>query len=176
MNAGMRREDITVLHCNTAYPTPIEDVNLLAMSAIKEAFGVNVGYSDHTTGVEVPIAAVALGAVVIEKHFTLDKSTRGPDHKASVDTGELKAMVNAIRKIERALGNGIKEPSASELKNKLVVRKSIVAARDIRKEEIFTEQNVTTKRPATGISPMEWDNVIGMAAKRHFSVDELVEL
>jgi len=175
IGAGTKLEDITVLHCNTEYPTPIEDVNLKAMLTIRVAFpGVNIGYSDHTLGIEIPITAVAMGATVIEKHFTLDKNMDGPDHKASLDPSELKAMVKAIRNIERAMGNGIKEPSPSELKNRPVVRKSIVAARDIRKGEAFTEENLTVKRPGTGISPMRWDEVIGQVAQKDYEKDELI--
>ncbi len=173
---GTRKDGITVLHCNTEYPTPFEDVNLNAMLTIRDAFKVKVGYSDHTLGIEAPVAAVALGAAVIEKHFTLDKNMKGPDHKASLEPDELKAMVHAIRNIEKALGNGVKRPSPSELKNKPVVRKSIVAARDIRKGETFTEDNITVKRPGTGISPMEWDSVIRNKAVRAFEEDDLIEL
>lgn len=168
--------DISVLHCNTEYPTPMKDVNLRAMLTIKEAFKVNVGYSDHTKGVEVPIAAVALGAGVIEKHFTLNNSMEGPDHKASLETEELKTMVDSIRNIENALGNGIKKPSKSESKNKEIARKSIVASKGIEKGELFTEENLTIKRPGDGINPMQWPNVLGKKAKRDFSFDELIEL
>ncbi len=174
--AGTRKADITVLHCNTEYPTPIEDVNLRAMLTIRDAFGVDIGYSDHTPGIEVPIAAVALGATIIEKHFTLDKNMEGPDHKASLEPDELKAMVAAIRNIEKALGNGTKRPSASELKNRQITRKSIVAARDIKNAETFTEENITTKRPAGGISPMQWDSVLGKAAREDFEKDQAVKL
>ena len=177
ITSGISPEDITILHCNTEYPTPMQDVNLNAMQTIKSAFpGIHVGYSDHTEGIEVPIAAVALGASIIEKHFTLDKNMEGPDHKASLEPDELKAMVRAIRNIEKALGNGIKKPSSSELKNKPVARKSIVAARDIRKGEVFTEENLTVKRPGTGISPMRWDEVIGRNAKKNFVWDDLIEI
>lgn len=169
------REDITLLHCNTEYPTPFEDVNLNAIKTLKERFHVKVGYSDHTQGIEVPIAAVALGAVVIEKHFTLDKSMPGPDHKASLEPDELKEMVKTIRNIEIALGNGEKYPSKSEKKNITVARKSIVAKKDIKKGEIFTETNITTKRPGNGISPMEWFKVIGSKATKDFSEDDLIE-
>jgi len=174
--AGTQKKNITVLHCNTEYPTPFEDVNLLAMVTIKDAFKVRVGYSDHTSGIEVPIAAVALGATVIEKHFTLDKNMKGPDHMSSLEPDELRAMVKAVRRIEKALGNGIKKPSPSELRNKSMVRKSIVTSKSIKKGEIFTEENITVKRPAIGISPMEWDNVINKVAKRDFKEDELIEL
>jgi N,N'-diacetyllegionaminate synthase len=174
--AGTPKDSIVVLHCNTEYPTPMEDVNLKAMLTIRDTFGVNVGYSDHTSGIEVPIAAVALGATVIEKHFTLDKNMDGPDHSASLDRVELERMVTAIRNMEKAMGDGIKRPSSSELRNKPVVRKSIVAARDINKGDIFTEDNITVKRPGTGISPMEWDSIIGRNAIRSFNEDELIEL
>jgi N,N'-diacetyllegionaminate synthase len=169
---GTKREDITLLHCNTEYPTPMEDVNLRAIITLREAFKVNVGYSDHTLGIEIPIAAVALGATVIEKHFTLDKNLPGPDHKASLEPYELKAMVKAIRNIEKALGTGIKKPSKSEIKNINIARKSIVAKRNIKKGEIFTDENITTKRPGTGISPMKWNEVIGKRASRDFRKDE----
>jgi len=174
--AGTKKEDITVLHCNTQYPTPIEDANLLAMVTIKKVLGVKVGYSDHTLGCEAVIGAVALGATVIEKHFTLDRDMEGPDHKASVQPDELKAMVKAIRNTEAALGDGIKRASESELESKLVVRKSIVAAREVEAGEVLTETNLAVKRPGTGISPTEWDAVLGKRAKRKFMTDELVEL
>jgi N,N'-diacetyllegionaminate synthase len=174
--AGTSRERITVLHCNTEYPTPMTDVNLRAMLTIQDTFGVQVGYSDHTLGIEVATAAVALGATVIEKHFTLDRSLPGPDHKASLEPEELKAMVIAIRNIEKAMGNGIKCPSASELKNKPVVRKSLVAADAICEGEVFSENNLTVKRPGTGLSPMRWDEVVGCKASRNFAADELIEL
>lgn len=173
---GTEREDITVLHCNTEYPTPIEDVNLRAMLTIKEAFDIDVGYSDHTTGIEVPIAAVALGATIIEKHFTLDRNMVGPDHRASLEPGELKSMIQAIRNIEKAMGSGIKKPSPSEMKNRAIARKSIVAAKSIKEGEIFTETNLEIKRPGNGISPMRWENVLGKTAKRYFERDELIEL
>ena len=176
INAGTKKENITVLHCNTEYPTPIEDVNLTAMNTIRDAFKINVGYSDHTLGIEVPIAAVAMGASIIEKHFTLNKNMEGPDHKASLEPEELKAMVRAIRNIEKALGKGIKKPSPSEIKNKPIARKSIVAANNIKKGEVFTEENITVKRPGNGISPMRWDEVSGRIAKRDFSADELIEI
>ena len=173
---GLRKEQISLLHCNTEYPTPFEDVNLLAMNELREKFGVRVGYSDHTKGIEVPIAAVALGAEIIEKHFTLDRNMEGPDHKASLEPDELKAMVAAIRNIERALGNGHKRVSESERKNIAVARKSIVAARDIKAGEVFCETNLTVKRPGNGISPMRWEEVIGKIAKKDFQEDELIEL
>ncbi|CAH2211894.1 N-acetylneuraminate synthase [Tepidibacter aestuarii] len=168
--------DITVLHCNTEYPTPIEDVNLKAMNTIKEAFKVEVGYSDHTLGIEAPIAAVALGAKVIEKHFTLDKNMKGPDHRASLNPQELKAMVRYIRNIEKAIGDGIKRPSKSELKNKDIARKSLVANCSIKKGEIFTEKNIQAKRPGKGISPMRWNEVIGKVANKDYKEDELIEI
>jgi len=174
--AGTPRHLITVLHCTTEYPTPMEDVNLRAMVAMKKAFGVSTGYSDHTAGIEIPIAAVALGATVIEKHFTLDRNLPGPDHKASLEPHELKAMVEGIRNVEQALGDGIKRPSPSELKNKTVARKSLVAMRAIRAGESFSVDNVGAKRPGTGISPMRWDEVIGRVANRSYSADELIEL
>jgi N,N'-diacetyllegionaminate synthase len=174
--AGTSRKLITVLHCNTEYPTPMVDVNLRAMLAIRGAFGVAVGYSDHTLGIEVAIAAVALGATVIEKHFTIDRSLPGPDHKASLEPDELKAMVSAIRNIEHALGDGIKRPSMSEVKNRSVARKSIVASCAIRAGEPFAESNLAVKRPGSGLSPMRWDEVIGRIASRDFAPDELIEL
>ena len=175
-HAGTAKEDITVLHCNTEYPTPYEDVNLRAMLTIKETFKIKVGYSDHTPGIEVSIAAAALGATVIEKHFTLNKSMEGPDQKASLEPGKLKAMVQAIRNVEKSLGDGTKKPSRSELKNIAAIRKSILAARNIREGEIFTEGNLAAKRPGEGISPMEWDKVIGQTAKRNFEDGQLIEL
>lgn len=174
--AGAVRDYITVLHCNTEYPTPMSDVNLRAMQAIADAFGVAVGYSDHTQGIEVSIAAVALGATVIEKHFTLDRNLPGPDHKASLEPNELKAMVTAIRNIESALGDGIKRPAASEIKNRDIARKSIVAAKAIRVGEIFSEANLTTKRPGYGLSPMRWDEVLGRKSVRDYELNELIEI
>ena len=173
---GMRRTGITVLHCTTEYPTPMSEVNLRAMQSIHTAFGVAVGYSDHTPGIEVAIAAVAMGATVIEKHFTLDRSLAGPDHKASLEPEELKAMVAAIRNIEIALGDGIKRLTPSEARNKPIARKSLVASQAIKAGEVFSAQNITTKRPGTGVSPMRWDEVIGCFAPRDFSADELIEL
>ena len=174
---GVSKDKIIILHCNTEYPTPMEDVNLKAMLHIQRELGLPIGYSDHTLGIEVPIAAVALGATVIEKHFTLDKTLPGPDHKASLEPNELKAMVSAIRNIEKAIGgSGLKEVSKSEEKNKPIARKSIVAATDIKKGDIFTPENLTVKRPGSGISPMQWDEVIGKEAKRDFQEDELIEL
>lgn len=176
IKSGTPKKNITVLHCNTEYPTPYKDVNLSAMLKIRDTFKVAVGYSDHTPGIEVPIAAAALGAYVIEKHFTLDKNMDGPDHKASLIPQELKAMVKAIRNTELAIGDGIKVTSSSERKNKSIVRKSIVALRDIEKGECFSEINIATKRPGTGISPMEWDRVIGKKARKDFKEDELIVL
>jgi N,N'-diacetyllegionaminate synthase len=174
---GLPIEEITVLHCNTEYPTPMEDVNLKAMLSIQYELGVKIGYSDHTQGIEVSIAAVALGATVIEKHFTLDRNLPGPDHKASLEPNELKAMVQAIRNIEKAVsGSGIKEPSSSEQKNIAVARKSIVAAIPIKKGELLTEENITVKRPGNGISPMLWDKIIGQLAAKDFEPDELIEI
>ncbi|MGV8879152.1 MAG: N-acetylneuraminate synthase [Sphingobacteriaceae bacterium] len=175
-NNGITKDNITILHCNTEYPTPMEDVNLKAMMHIASEFGTAIGYSDHTLGIEVPIAAVAMGASVIEKHFTLDKSMDGPDHKASLEPSELAAMVTGIRNIEFAIsGSGLKEPSASEKKNILIARKSIVAQKEIKKGETFTDENLTTKRPGDGISPMNWDLVLGTLATRDYSIDELIE-
>lgn len=167
---------ITLLHCNTEYPTPYEDVNLRAMAAMGERFGVDVGYSDHTPGIEVPIAAAALGAAVIEKHFTLDRNMEGPDHKASLEPGELAAMVTAVRHIEKALGDGEKTVSPSEMKNRNIARKSLIARRDIARGEVFSEENLTVKRPGGGVSPMRWFEVLGTKAKRDFAEDELIEL
>jgi N,N'-diacetyllegionaminate synthase len=174
--AGTPRSRITVLHCNTEYPTPMQDVNLRAMTSIRDAFGVAVGYSDHTVGIEVPIAAVALGATVIEKHLTLDRNLPGPDHKASLEPGEFADMVVAIRNIEQAMGDGIKRPSLSELKNKPIARKSLVAAKPIKAGELFTPENLTAKRPGTGISPIRWDEVMGRKSVKDFAQDELIEI
>ena len=177
LQAGISKDNITILHCNTEYPTPMRDVNLMAMLSIQKRFGVKIGYSDHTLGIEVPIAAVALGGKMIEKHFTLDRSLPGPDQLASIEPGELKAMVHAIRNIELAIsGTGIKEPSESEIKNMAVARKSIVAKTSIFKGEKFTEHNITTKRPGTGISAMRWDEVIGQTSKIDFCEDDLIRL
>jgi N,N'-diacetyllegionaminate synthase len=176
VSAGFSKERLTILHCNTEYPTPFEDVNLKAMLSIAEEFKVPVGYSDHTPGIEVPVAAVALGATVIEKHFTLDRNMEGPDHKASLEPAELRSMIRSIRNIEKALGTAVKQASPSETKNKAIARKSIVAATSIKAGEIFTEHNLTVKRPGTGISPMQWDNVIGQKERRSFESDELIEL
>lgn len=168
--------DIIVLHCNTEYPTPMHDVNLKAMQTIGRELGVKVGYSDHTKGIEVPIAAVALGAKVIEKHFTLSRELPGPDHRASLEPDELAAMVQSIRNIEQALGDGEKRVSESERKNMVVARKSIVALHPIKRGEVFNEENVTVKRPGSGVSPMRWDEVMGMSAPRDFAEDEPIEL
>jgi N,N'-diacetyllegionaminate synthase len=172
--AVLKGRDITVLHCNTEYPTPMKDVNLKAMLTIKNECAVDIGYSDHTLGIEIPIAAVALGAKVIEKHFTLDKSMDGPDHQASLDPNELRDMVTAIRNIEVAMGHGRKVPSESESKNIAIARKSIVASKSIVKGDKFTEDNITVKRPGDGINPMGWDDVIGNQALRDFEEDELI--
>lgn len=176
LDNGVKKEQITILHCNTEYPTPMQDVNLRAMLTIEKEFGVKVGYSDHTKGIEVPIAAVALGATVIEKHFTLDRTMEGPDHKASLEPDELKAMVSAIRNIEQALGDGEKHVSASEAKNIEIARKSIVAACNIRKGELLTEQNLTVKRPGNGISPMRWEEVLGTVATKDYQEEEMIQL
>lgn len=172
--AGTERNKITILHCNTEYPTPMVDVNLHAMLTIRDAFKLPIGYSDHTLGIEIPVAAVALGATVIEKHFTLDKTMFGPDHKASLEPGELKAMVEAIRNIELALGDGIKKLSNSEAKNKQIARKSIVAASPIKHGELFTSKNLTIKRPGSGVSPLQWDSMIGSSALKDYNIDELI--
>ncbi len=175
-SSRLTRDDIIVLHCNTEYPTPMADVNLRAMEEIRKATGCRVGYSDHTQGIEVPIAAVALGASVIEKHFTLDRNLPGPDHKASLEPDELALMVKSIRNVEQALGSPHKRVTESERKNMVVARKSIVAARDIKAGEIFTADNITVKRPGNGISPMRWNEVIGQRASRDFPYDALIEL
>lgn len=167
---------ITLLHCTTEYPTPYQHVNLNAMATLRERFRLDVGYSDHTLGIEIPIAAVALGAVIIEKHFTLSREMEGPDHKASLEPDELKEMVQSIRKLEKALGDGEKQPTDVEDKNAMVARKSIIAGKDIRKGELLTEENLTTKRPGTGISPMRWNEILGTVAIRDFKKDELIEI
>jgi len=173
---GTERNKITLLHCTTEYPAPFEEVNLKAMNTLREAFGTEVGYSDHTEGIEVAIAATALGASVIEKHFTLDKSLHGPDHKASLDPDELKKMVYSIRLIEKSLGDGRKEPSQSEIRNKSVARKSLVAKKLIKKGDKFTRNNIAIKRPGNGISPMKIDDVLGRKAIRTFTTDEMIEI
>lgn len=169
---GLSKDMVTILHCNTEYPTPMGDVNLKAMNTIGKELGVDIGYSDHTLGIEIPIAAVAMGAKVIEKHFTLDRSMEGPDHQASLEPDELVNMVRSIRNIEKALGSGIKEPSESETKNRPIARKSIVALKAIKQGEILSEENITVKRPGTGMSPMKWLDVIGTPAKKNYSKDE----
>ena len=174
INSGTKKENITILHANTEYPTPMEDVNLKAMLTIGKELDVNFGYSDHTLGIEADIAAVAMGASCIEKHLTLNCNMEGPDHKASLEPNEFKLMVTAIRNIELALGSGIKKPSKSETKNIEIVRKSIVSKIKIRKGEILTEKNLTVKRPGTGISPMKWDEVVGTKAKKNYNEDELI--
>ena len=174
INAGTLREKITVLHANTMYPTPMEDVNLMAMQTIRDKFDISIGYSDHTLGIEVDIAAVALGATVIEKHITLDKKMDGPDHAASLDPSELRAMVDAIRNIELAIGSEVKELTNSEKPNIDVARKSIVAKRFIKKGEVFSSSNLTTKRPGSGLSPMKWDSIIGKVAKQDYNLDDLL--
>ncbi len=173
---GIKKENITVLHCNTEYPTPMGDVNLNAMLTLKNELGVKIGYSDHSLGIEVPIAAVALGAQIIEKHFTLDNNMIGPDHRASLEPDQLTAMVSAIRNIEIALGSGIKEPTPSEMLNIPVMRKSIVAKTEIKKGEIFNEDNLCVKRPGVGINSMKWDEIIGLPANFDFQPDELIKL
>ncbi len=175
--AGTKREKITLLHCNTEYPTPMKDVNLRAMKTLAEEFpGLkSIGYSDHTLGIEVPIAAVAMGATVLEKHFTLDRKLPGPDHQASLEPDELSLMIRSIRHIEQAMGHDIKMPTPSELKNRQIARKSIVAARAISANEIFSENNLTVKRPGTGVSPMHWDELIGRRAARNYVEDELID-
>jgi len=175
VNNGTQKENITILHANTMYPTPMEDVNLRAMLSIQKELGVAVGYSDHTLGIEVPIAAVAMGASVIEKHFTLSRDMEGPDHKASLEPHDLTAMVKAIRNIEKALGSAEKKPSLSEMPNITVARKSIVAARKIAKGEVLSEENLTVKRPAGGINPMRWDEILGRVATKEYDVDAMIE-
>jgi N,N'-diacetyllegionaminate synthase len=174
--AGFDRNNLTVLHCNTEYPTPFEDVNLLAMNTIAEKFHVPVGYSDHTSGIEIPVAAVALGAVLIEKHFTLDRNMEGPDHKASLEPAELKQMVKSIRNVEKALGSGIKEPSASEIKNRPIARKSLVATRDLKKGDTIRSEDLSSKRPGTGISPMMIDKVNGKILLEDIKQDEVLTI
>ncbi len=176
LNFGMNKEQISILHCNTEYPTPMKDVNLRAMNSIAERFGVKVGYSDHTIGIEVPVAAVALGASIIEKHFTLDRNMEGPDHKASMEPDELKTMVNAIRNIEKALGSKNKNVTESEKKNITSARKSIVALTSINEGDLFSEFNLTVKRPGIGISPMLWESVIGQKSKRSYNPDDIIEI
>lgn len=174
-DAGQDRGDLTVLHCNSEYPTPMADVNLLAMSRIGAAFNVKFGYSDHTCGIEISLAAVALGATVIEKHFTLDRAMEGPDHKSSIEPNELCQMVNAIRNIELALGDGVKRPSVSEFKNRDLVRKSIVALKTIENGEAYSIDNLTVKRPGIGVSPMRWNEILHTRAKKRYEKDELID-
>ena len=173
-NAGTLKENITVLHANTMYPTPMEDVNLNAMLTMQKEFGLSIGYSDHTLGIEVDIAAVVMGASIIEKHFTLDKAMDGPDHEASLEPEELKEMVTSIRNIEKALGSSEKKPSPSESLNIKVVRKSIIANQNIKKGDLLTDKNIAVKRPGGGISPMQWDEIIGAAASKDYNADELI--
>ncbi len=175
LDNGIKKNMLTVLQCNTDYPTQMEDVNLNAMLSIKNKFGVKIGYSDHTLGIEIPIAAVAMGAKVIEKHFTLDRNMPGPDHSASLNPNELKEMVVAIRNVEKAMGSGIKYPSQSEIKNISVVRKSIVALKDINKGDEFTVNNLSVKRPGTGITPMEWDKYLGKYSNKDYKKDDLIK-
>ncbi|NOQ50674.1 MAG: N-acetylneuraminate synthase [Desulfuromonadaceae bacterium] len=174
--AGLKKAQLTILHCNTEYPTSMADVNLRAMQTLADNFDIKVGYSDHTLGIEIPIAAVALGAKVIEKHITLDNNLPGPDHRASLEPQELVEMISAIRNLEQAMGNGIKKPTLSEMKNRPIARKSIVARRQIKQGELFSNDNLTVKRPATGISPMEWDRVVGTPASKDFQGDEAIIL
>ena len=171
---GTSKEDLTILHCTTEYPAPFKDVNLNAMRTIHKTFGTNVGYSDHTLGIEVPIAAVALGAKVIEKHITLDKNMKGPDHQASLETWEFKHMVESIRNIEISFGDGIKKPANSEIKNLSIVRKSLFAKKHIKKGELYTEENLTTKRPGNGINPMKWPKIIGTLSSKDYKPDEAI--
>ncbi|MEH6591048.1 MAG: N-acetylneuraminate synthase [Halioglobus sp.] len=175
-SAGTAREHITILHCTTEYPAPMAEINLRAMLTIRDAWNVPVGYSDHSEGIEVSIAAVAMGARIIEKHFTLDRNLPGPDHQASLEPAELQAMVQSIRNIELALGTGVKRPSQSEQKNKIAARKSLVAARAIAAGERFSEENLAVKRPGSGLSPMRWEEIVGRIAPRSFTVDELIEI
>jgi N,N'-diacetyllegionaminate synthase len=174
VDSGTKKENITVLHANTMYPTPMKDVNLNAMQTIQKEFDVAVGYSDHTLGIEIDIAAVAMGASIVEKHFTLDRTMEGPDHIASLEPEELKAMVNAIRSIEKALGDGFKIPSRSEQPNMIAARKSIVANQMIKKGDMLTEENIVVKRPGNGISPMKWDKVLGTVAVKDYQTDEII--
>mgnify|MGYP002834810418 CR=1 FL=1 len=174
--AGTPKKLITVLHCSTEYPTPMHEVNLRAMENIKKTFSVNIGYSDHTEGIEIPIASVALGATIIEKHFTLDRNLAGPDHKASLEPNKLSEMIKAIRRIELALGDGIKRPTTSEIKNIAIARKSIVAIKNIKKGDKFSSKNIGVKRPGTGISPHRWNEILGRAARQDFKIDDLIEI
>ena len=171
---GTSKDNLTILHCTTEYPAPLEDVNLNAMRTIFETFGTKVGYSDHTKGIEVAIAAVALGAKVIEKHITLDNKMKGPDHQASLEPKEFKQMVKSIRNVELSFGDGIKKPASSEIKNLEIVRKSLFAKKHIKKGELFTEENLTTKRPGNGINPMQWSKIIGTISSKDFKPDEVI--
>jgi N,N'-diacetyllegionaminate synthase len=173
---GTRKEETTILHCTTQYPAPLVDINLLAILQLRDVFKLNIGYSDHSSGIEIPIAATALGATVIEKHFTKSRELAGPDHKASLEPHELKEMVSSIRKVEISLGDGLKRPMPSEIPNKEIARKSIVASKKILKGQLFTIDNLTTKRPGSGISPMRWDSVIGKTAPHNFEEDDLIEI
>jgi len=175
LEAGLKKDDLVILHCNTEYPTPMADVNLKAMLTIRDELGVKVGYSDHTLGIEISVAAVALGASIIEKHFTLDRTLPGPDHAASLEPSELNAMVSAIRNIEKAMGDGVKKSSPSEQKNILIARKSIVAKKPIIKGERFSEKNLTVKRPGSGVSPMEWASYIGKNSDRDYMENDLIQ-
>ena len=175
MLAGVKAADLTLLHCTTEYPAPLDEVNLKAMTTMRAAYpGTGIGYSDHTEGIHIPVAAAALGAEMLEKHFTLDRTMEGPDHKASLEPGELKAMVAAVRGVEAALGDGWKRPTATELPNRIAARKSIVAARDIRAGETLTDENLATRRPGNGISPMRWDEIAGLIARRDYKRDEMI--
>lgn len=176
IGSGTKKKDITALHCTTEYPAPYADVNLWTMRTMRERFKIDIGYSDHTRGIEVAVAAVALGASIIEKHLTLDKKMQGPDHHASIEPDEFCALVRAVRNIERAMGSSIKRASPSELKNRFVIRKSIVASSSIKKGELLSEDNITTKRPGTGLDPMAWDRVIGSAARKDFRKEDLIIL
>tara|TARA_B110000285_G_C15136855_1_gene627581 strand:+ start:955 stop:1959 length:1005 start_codon:yes stop_codon:yes gene_type:complete len=176
IEVGVDKNNVTILHCSTEYPTPFQNVNLTAMNTIKDTFDVKVGYSDHTLGIEIPIAAVAMGATVIEKHFTLDKTMEGPDHKASLEPNELKQMVTSIRNIEKSFGNGEKIPSETEIKNLQVARKSIHAKCDIKIGDIFSDDNLIAKRPGTGVSPMKWKDIIGTTANKNYKADDILEL
>lgn len=176
IEVGVDKNNVTILHCSTEYPTPFQNVNLTAMNTIKDTFDVKVGYSDHTLGIEIPIAAVAMGATVIEKHFTLDKTMEGPDHKASLEPNELKQMVTSIRNIEKSFGNGEKIPSETEIKNLQVSRKSIHAKCDIKIGDIFSDDNLIAKRPGTGVSPMKWKDIIGTTANKNYKADDILEL
>ena len=172
--SGTSKKKISILHCNTEYPTPYKDVNLKAMKSLEKKIGCTVGYSDHTIGIEIPIAAVALGASIIEKHITLNKNMKGPDHRASIEPKDFENMIKGIRIIEKSLGNGIKKPSPSEIKNILIARKSIVASTKIKKGEFFTEKNLTVKRPGTGLSPMMWDKILGKKSRKDYIEDQLI--